>query len=422
MPRLPDVIIPKYRHHRPSGQAVVTLNGRDFYLGNHGSAASKAEYDRRIAEWIAAGRRQRVDPGLITVGEIVLAFLKHARGYYRQPDGTPTAEVGRIMRELKPMTRLYHHTPAGEFDSLRLAAVREAMITEGWSRTSVNHAISTIKRCFKFAAGRKMIDAAVFRDLETLEALKAGRSEAAEPRKVKPVPIARVDAVIAAVHPTVGAMIRLQLLTGMRSTELCTMRGMDIEMGGRVFLYKPAHHKTEHHGHDRLVYLGPKAQAIIRPFLKRGVQAYLFSPAEAVEAHLEERHAKRKTPMSCGNKPGVRRREFNNQYTKDSYARAITRGCDRAFPPPRELAQLEGESQTQWMARLTTDQMKALETWRRQHRWHPHQLRHNFATAVRKDHGAEAALVMLGDRSTRMVDLYAEKNSELAVKIMEQTG
>ena len=33
---------------------VVTLDGKDFYLGVWRSAASKAEYNRLIAEWLAA--------------------------------------------------------------------------------------------------------------------------------------------------------------------------------------------------------------------------------------------------------------------------------------------------------------------------------------------------------------------------------
>src|SRR5262249_4354731 len=38
--------IPSYRRHRASGQAVVTLNGVDHYLGRFNSPESKAEYDR----------------------------------------------------------------------------------------------------------------------------------------------------------------------------------------------------------------------------------------------------------------------------------------------------------------------------------------------------------------------------------------
>lgn len=33
------------------------MNGKDFYLGVHGTQASKTEYDRLIAEWLVAGRQ-----------------------------------------------------------------------------------------------------------------------------------------------------------------------------------------------------------------------------------------------------------------------------------------------------------------------------------------------------------------------------
>ena len=55
MPRLTDAV-PKYRKHKRSGQAVVTICGIDHYLGPHGTKASKLEYDRLITEWFAAGR------------------------------------------------------------------------------------------------------------------------------------------------------------------------------------------------------------------------------------------------------------------------------------------------------------------------------------------------------------------------------
>ena len=46
--------IPSYRRHRASGQAVVTLNGVDHYLGPYGTEASKAEYDRVTSEWLVS--------------------------------------------------------------------------------------------------------------------------------------------------------------------------------------------------------------------------------------------------------------------------------------------------------------------------------------------------------------------------------
>ncbi len=47
--------IPSYRLHKASGQAVVWINGRDLYLGKHGSRESREAYDRLIAQWLEAG-------------------------------------------------------------------------------------------------------------------------------------------------------------------------------------------------------------------------------------------------------------------------------------------------------------------------------------------------------------------------------
>jgi integrase len=75
-----------------------------------------------------------------------------------------------------------------------------------------------------------------------------------------------VDAVLPHVSPVVGAMIQLQRITGMRSGEVTSMRGCDLNTNGRVWVYTPTAHKTAWHGHERNIYLGPIGQAIIKPF------------------------------------------------------------------------------------------------------------------------------------------------------------
>ena len=47
---------PRYRFHKKSGQAIVTLSGKDFYLGPYDSEKSRDEYDRLLAKWLANGR------------------------------------------------------------------------------------------------------------------------------------------------------------------------------------------------------------------------------------------------------------------------------------------------------------------------------------------------------------------------------
>jgi hypothetical protein len=65
---------PKYRKHRASGQAVVTLDRKDHYLGPHGTKASHGEYDRLIGEWLANGRHAPCAPSELTVMELAVAF------------------------------------------------------------------------------------------------------------------------------------------------------------------------------------------------------------------------------------------------------------------------------------------------------------------------------------------------------------
>jgi len=69
--------IPSYRHHKASGQAVVTLSGPDHYLGPWQSKISKTEYDRLIGEWLGTARRNF----LVPVPEVVsLTALNAALG------------------------------------------------------------------------------------------------------------------------------------------------------------------------------------------------------------------------------------------------------------------------------------------------------------------------------------------------------
>lgn len=65
--------VPGLCKHRATGQTVVRLNGKDFYLGRYCSSAAKGEYDRRINDWLAHGRQiARTDAGL-SVAELIVA-------------------------------------------------------------------------------------------------------------------------------------------------------------------------------------------------------------------------------------------------------------------------------------------------------------------------------------------------------------
>jgi integrase len=234
-------------------------------------------------------------------------------------------------------------------------------------------------------------------------------------------------------------MIELQQLTGMRSGEVTAMRPVDLYTTGKNWIFAPRRHKTAHYGHARTIYLGPKARAVVEPFLSgRAFEAYLFSPIEAEGERRADVHAERKTPLSCGNRPGSNRREkpakkLGARYTTVSYLRSIYRACDAAFSPPQHLARhrvaahrgkdgTRWETDREWRARLGDEKWVELQQWQADHRWHPHQLRHNAGTRLRKQYGLEAARIVLGQRSAAVAEIYAEIDQAKAEQIMAEVG
>jgi integrase len=322
------------------------------------------------------------------------------------------------------LRQLYGETPAADFGPNALRTVREAMIRgdakvdpprPAWSRQTVNRRVHRVRAIFKWAVAHELLPVSVYQALCTMEGLRRGQSEARETEPVSCAPETAIAAVKAIVSRQVAAMIDLQLLTGMRPGEVVIMRPCDLDMGGKVWLYRPAHHKTEHHGKARTVYLGPRAQDVVRPFLAgRSVAAPLFSPAEAEADRRARLHEARKTPAGQGNGPGTNRVESPrvrpaDQYTVDSYRRAISRACDLADRAAKAEALAAG---------VKVDAGSRLVP-----AWHPHQLRHNYATNVRKGHGLEAAAVLLGHSSAVITDaVYAERDQGKAVAIAEMVG
>jgi integrase len=172
------------------------------------------------------------------------------------------------------------------------------------------------------------------------------------------------------------------------------MRAVDIDMGGRIWVYVPTEHKTAHHGHKRTIYIGPVGKEIVRPFLAgRPVNAFLFSPKEAEVDRREKMHEERTTPEICGNTIGSNRKpnpecEPGDHYTVASYRRAIARACEAANVPT----------------------------------WHPHALRHNAGTMLEREFGLATAALILGHSSPSVTSIYAEANHAKAVEVIAKIG
>ena len=162
------------------------------------------------------------------------------------------------------------------------------MIDGGWSRNYVNACVGCIKRLWKWAASEELVPAEIYQRINTVEGLRKGRSKAKETKPIRPVAWTQVKPVLPKVSRSVRAMIKLQFLTGMRPGEVVILRACDIDRDKPIWEYRPSIYKTEHVDQERVIYLGPKAQAIIQRFLRSDPETYLFTPKEA--RHLRKRH------------------------------------------------------------------------------------------------------------------------------------
>lgn len=227
---------PSYRKHKASGQAVVTVNGRDLYLGPYGSKSSRDEYDRVIGEWLTNGRRPVADAqiGDLAVVELIGAYWAFCETYYVSEN---RGEIHSIRLALRVLRRLYGRVAVREFGPLALKSVRTEMVAMGWSRHYTNAQVGRLRRMFKWGVEQEMVPASILHALQAVAGLKRGRTEARETAPVRPVPDEHVDAVLPHLSEQVAAMVMLQRLTGMRPGEICAMRGCDIDTTGRLWAY-----------------------------------------------------------------------------------------------------------------------------------------------------------------------------------------
>jgi hypothetical protein len=168
----------------------------------------------------------------------------------------------------------------------------------------------------------------------------------------------------------------------------------DLETGGDNRDYRPAAHKTAHRGKPRAIPLGPRARAVLVEFLagrEPAPDVPVFSPAREREERFVRWRAARKSkvpPSQRCRRKAKPKRVPGAEYHPHAYANAVRVAAEKAGVP----------------------------------HWHPNQIRHTFATAVRERFGLEAAQVLLGHEKADVTQVYAERNLSLALKVAAEIG
>jgi integrase len=271
-------------------------------------ADAKLAYQVFLHQWHELGLAWNIAREPLTVGCLVEKYLKWADTYYRRPDGTQTGETVNLKHATDMLTEWYGGFAAEKMTPFEIDRVRERMIERDLCRNVINQRVRKIRGMFKWAVREVMISAETWHRLESVLPLKYGRSGARESGKVKPVPVTDIEKTAQYLPKPVLAIIHLLRLTGMRPTEGCIMRACDLDTSKSPWEYRPERHNTQHHGHERVIYLGPQAQAIVQLFLRPDLRAYLFKST----------HPKAKQP----------------RYNRNSVLLAIRRAAKRAGIPP----------------------------------------------------------------------------------------
>lgn len=367
---------PKKPH--ATGLARVRIRGKDFYLGKFGSEESRREYARLAAEFAANPVIQpppKSKPSKITIGDMVSLWVQVHGG----------REAEQVAGALKPLLRMHGHEQAGDFSAAKLEDLREAMIDctwmskeekaerirrkklPGWSRNHVNHQIGRIKRVFRWAERKGYVPRGTWEHLRTLPRLEKD-SRARRNSKRKPVDESVVEKTLPYMPFMVQSMVRVELATGMRPSELVKMKAGDVDRTGDVWLYRLTEFKTD--GLDdaaewQTVVMGPDAQAALGPWLDA---AGLRGPDSPVWVY----------GLS---KPRI--------VTAEAYYQAIVEACNRAGVP----------------------------------RWTPYQCRHSAKRRAEQAGGEQGARAFLRQRAIESTRQYADaQDIELAKKIAMKIG
>jgi integrase len=408
MPKLTSSV-PKYGHHKPSGKAVVRIGGKTIYLGTYGTQKSRDRYDAAVAEWLANQRKAPSAPMETTVAELILAHMKWAKVYYRK-NGKPTSQVCLLKATLRVLRRFYGHLPVSEFGPKKLAAFRDLLTKEPsrkkstddkphyLCRNEINRRVRCVRKMFNWGVEHELTEAEKVASLKLVAPLAAGRCpNVREGKVVLPVEIAVVEQTLPSLPPMVADMVRIQLATGARPSEICIMRLADLDTttSKDVWLYRPTDHKNSHkEGMDRVIALGSTCQAILEKYLGADPEAFLFNPKKTVSERRATATRERKTPPHVGNRPGDNRvrkpkRSPGDRYTYASYRRCIERACEKAGVQ----------------------------------KWVPYQLRHAQATRIADQFGLEEASRVLGHADTNTTrKVYAKTSIGAAVAVAKVLG
>jgi integrase len=248
------------------------------------------------------------------------------------------------------LEKLFGDLPASDFGPLKLRDIRDHLTSSGNSRRYINEQIRDVIRIIEHGVSLELVDASSVTALKALKPLRKG--EAPEPEPRQPASLEAVRATIPHLSDVVADMVRIQVATGCRPSELFSMTPAQVDRDGADWLYVPAEHKTSRHGKRRQIPIVGDARIVLGKYLAGDANEFCFRTVKG------------------------------SPWNKDSYRRHITRA----------------------------NKKHGLEHWT------PYQLRHTAAQQVRDILGVEKAAALLGHSRLSTTEIYAKANASQAIE------
>lgn len=316
--------------HKASGQARVQFRSVEYYLGPFGSPESRTELDRLLLLW--RGDRVLSAPSMPpairgatpTIMELTVRWFHSLRTDY----GDARRENKNYEQVLKALNRLFSSRMVADFDCLDLDTLRDALISGswlnheerarrekhgqalGWSRSVINRQMVRVRTMFKWAESKGLAPRGSSAHLATLPPLPRNSARVRTLPPKKPIDWEHAQKILPFVPAVVGAMLELQSLTGLRTSEVCRIRVEHIDNamleGVWVLAITQGKNDWRENWETELLPLGPEAQRVLQPWLEAAGAGIVFKPSKARTA---------------------------KEYDRNTYAQAVRRGCDEAGVP-----------------------------------------------------------------------------------------
>ena len=189
---------------------------------------------------------------------------------YVHPDGTPTRTASNNCCAFRPLVGLFPSRTLDELEPVDVLALQSRMIELGWCRKTVNDRMSRCRSVVRWSIKEGHANPNAILPWKPISCLAYGLTEAAERPAVVSASIKNITKTLRQLPDQVQRMVRLQMATGMRSTELCRIRWDHIERIHSDWVYQPELHKTRHFGHKRYIPIRPADQYLLGEQKKAG--------------------------------------------------------------------------------------------------------------------------------------------------------